>query len=172
MSGKEPKAPLPSRRFWQPYIVIDPESPCPKCGYSLAGLPNTTAMCPECGRELTRDDRIAEYRFRPAWESVWEVCVLPGIAASIMLLMGFVAFAIESHAAVIVMLIAGSCWLLTGGIHGVYLVAEAARVGGLRRGRQRIEHLIRLGFAATGLVLVMIVPMLGVACILWIARVL
>lgn len=158
MRADEPDTPLTRQSFWRSYIVVDSEKPCPACGYSLAGLEFAAAKCPECGRELSAEDHRAEYRFRPVWESVRDVCVLPVIAASIMLLSSAVALLIDDGVAGVVMFIAGACWLLSGGVMALYLLAEGLRAREFRSRVQRTEHLARVGYAACGLIAAMIAP--------------
>ena len=146
------------RSFWKPYTIVDRACPCPTCGYSLAGLNETVARCPECGRELSLYDRVAEYRFKPVWHSVRDVCVWPALAAGALLLLDVLSIAKRGGFASFLPAAIAIVWLLGGMGLALQLILECLRTRTLRRGRLRSEHLARIGYAGAGLFLVMVLP--------------
>lgn len=147
-----------SRSFWQPYTIVDPDKPCPRCAYSLVGLQASASRCPECGWELTIAERLAEYRFLPIWESVRTICALPAACAMSMLLLLAVTFLTGVDLLIVMVVIAGGCWLVSGAVMAFVLLTELLHWRRLRSGVQRREHLFRVGITAMGLALVMVVP--------------
>jgi len=158
MSGSELDAPRNRRSFWQPYTIVDPDKPCPRCAYSLVGLHASASRCPECGWELTAAERLAEYRFQPVWESVRTMCALPAACAMSMLLLLAVTLLTGADPLIIVVVITGCCWLVSGAVMAISLLSELLCWRKLRSGVQRREHLFRVGIAAVGLALVMFTP--------------
>lgn len=159
------------RSFWRAYTLSDPDRPCPRCAYSLVGLEATSARCPECGRELTVADRLAEYRFLPVWDSVRTICALPAAGAMVMLLLLAVTFLVGEGLVVVAAVVAGGCWLVSGAVMTLSLIMELLRTRSLRRGVQQREHEFRIFIAAIGLAVVMVVPVLGLAALFAIAGV-
>lgn len=150
--------PRKRRSFWREYTLTDPDKPCPRCAYSLVGLHASASRCPECGWELTSAERLAEYRFLPIWESVRTICALPAACAMSMLLLLAVTFLTGVDLLILMVVIAGGCWLVSGAVTAFVLLAELVRWRRLRSGVQRREHLFRVWIAAVGLALVMFTP--------------
>jgi hypothetical protein len=153
------------RSFWQPYTVIDPLIPCPSCGYSLVGLESGASNCPECGRELTPNDRVAEYRFHSVWHSVLEGPFLAGVIGLVMVISLAVGKTWSFDPLEMVFFLSGIAWLSASIVQWTSVFSAGVHTRRLRPGLHRTEHLVRLGYVAGGTVIVTIGPVVGILLI-------
>lgn len=133
---------LSRRNFAQPYNIIDPDVPCPQCGYSLAGLRADEPQCPECGQVLAPADRLTAQQFPPLSQVAREWMRWPlwtGLA--------LIMFAIVATVGVIAAMLAivvGAVFLGTCLRVAFDLLAEAFAPLEIRHGSRRREQLAQL----------------------------
>ncbi len=161
------KPPKTRRQTWQAYTLVDPDTQCSRCGYSLAGIAEMAALCPECGSEFTPSVRVAEYLFYPLWYSIRDVCAVPGALGLAAAISMWLAVSFSSDALFMACFVLHLLWFVAIVSTILGLVAQLFRTRAIRRGVRRQEHLARLGIAAAWFVACTVAATLAILSTAW-----